>query len=295
MDVDQLYYLKTLAKVENFTKASEELLLSQPALSRSISRLEEEIGAPLFERKSRGVTLNQYGKVFLEHASRALNELEEGRQRVLDMVHPTRGTISLAFIQTLGSSFIPDLIGEFKREFPEVSFALSQNISSKIWGDVATARIDIGFCSPQESSQNISTLPVRTEELFLIVPVGHRLAGKEEVDLREVADEPFITFKPGTALHDLIKELCEEAGFQPKIIFEGFEERTVVDLVGANFGVALVPKVPDLDEKKVAVIHINSTNSYRTIQMIWKTHGYQSPAVKNFIGFVKNKAAGTVL
>ncbi len=74
MDIDQLYYLQTLARVRIFTKASEELLLSQPALSRSISRLEEEIGAPLFERKNRGVTLNQYGKVFLEHTARALQE-----------------------------------------------------------------------------------------------------------------------------------------------------------------------------------------------------------------------------
>ena len=136
MDFDQLFYFHTVAKHNSFTKASEELNLSQPALSRSILRLEEEIGVPLFERKSRGVVLNQYGKVFLSHANQVLSEMKEAKQTIHDMVDPHHGTISLAFIQTLGSSFVPDLISDFQKEFPNIQFQLSQNISSKILKEI---------------------------------------------------------------------------------------------------------------------------------------------------------------
>ncbi|WP_338448528.1 LysR family transcriptional regulator [Niallia oryzisoli] len=292
MDFDQLFYFHTVAKYQSFTKASEELNLSQPALSRSILRLEEEIGVPLFERKSRGVVLNQYGKVFLKVTNQVLSEMKEGKQKIHDMVDPNYGTISLAFIQTLGSSFVPDLISDFQKEFPNIHFRLSQNISSKILKGVEDATIDIGFCSPLEPHEGLCSLPVLSEELFLIVPAGHRLAGKEQVNLSEVADDPFIFFKPQTALHDLIQNLCIEAGFHPRKIFEGYEERTVSDLVKANMGVAIVPYIPNLDESKISMIRVQSPPCFRVIQMVWRKNGYLSPAVTNFKEFVETRVKG---
>ncbi len=292
MDFDQLFYFQIVAKHNSFTKASEELNLSQPALSRSILRLEEETGVPLFERKSRGVVLNQYGKTFLKYANQVLSEMKEAKQKIHDMVDPFHGIISLAFIQTLGSSFVPDLISDFQKEFPNIQFQLSQNISSKILKDIDAANIDIGFCSPQDPHENLCSISVLTEELFLIVPAAHRLAGKERVNLSEVAGDPFILFKPHTALHDLIENLCIEAGFHPRKIFEGYEERTVSDLVGANLGVAIVPYISNLDESKISMIRVQSPKCFRVIQMVWRLNGYMSPAVKNFKEFVEKKAMG---
>jgi DNA-binding transcriptional LysR family regulator len=292
MDFDQLFYFQIITKHKSFSNASEELNLSQPALSRSILRLEEEIGVPLFERKSRGVVLNQYGKVFLEVANQVLSEMKEAKQKINDMVDPDHGMISLSFIQTLGSSFVPDLISDFQREYPNIQFQLSQNITSKILKGIDAARIDIGFCSPQEADGNLCSIPVFTEEMFLIVPASHRLAGKEQVNLNEVADDPFILFKPETALHDLIESFCHEAGFTPRKVFEGYEERTVVDLVGANFGVAIVPYIPNLDKSKISIIRVQSPKCFRVIQMVWRINGYMSPAVMNFKEFVEKRAVG---
>lgn len=292
MDLDQLFYFQIVSKHQSFTKASEELNLSQPALSRSILRLEEEIGVPLFERKSRGVVLNQYGKVFLKYTNQVLSEVKEAKQKIHDMVDPNHGIISLGFIQTLGSSFVPDLISGFQNIFPNIQFHLSQNISSKILKDIEATNIDIGFCSPQDPHENLCSIPVLTEELFLIVPSTHRLAGKERVNLSEVADDPFILFKPQTALHDLIENLCNEAGFYPRKVFEGYEERTVSDLVGANLGVAIVPHIPNLDEGKISMIRVQSPKCFRVIQMVWRINGYMSPAVSNFKEFVEKRAIG---
>ncbi|MGX2959697.1 LysR family transcriptional regulator [Peribacillus sp. JNUCC 23] len=287
MDWHQLKYFQTLANIGNFTRASVELVLSQPALSRSISRLEEEIGVPLFERKSRGVILNKYGEIFLQHANRALLEIDAAKQEINDLINPLHGTISLAFIQTLGSSFVPELISAFQKEASGINFQLYQHATSKILSQLASTEIDIGFCSPQEPLENLSSIPIVKNELFLIVPVNHRLAGTDEIDLCEVANDPFVLFKPETAMHDVIERLCHEAGFHPKMAFEGFEERIVAGLVGAKFGVALIPFIPGLDKKKISLIRIRKPQSVRVIQMVWRTNGYMPPAVERFKTFVE--------
>lgn len=235
-------------------------------------------------------SMNQYGKLFYSYANQVISDIGEAKQKIQDMVDPYHGTISLSFIQTLGSSFIPDLISDFQKEFPNIQFQLSQNITNIIVKEINAANIDIGFCSPIEANENLCSIPVLTEELFLIVPVSHRLAGKESVNLSEVADDPFILFKPQTVLHDLINNICNEAGFHPKKVFEGYEEGTVADLVGANLGIAIVPRIPYHDKDKISIIRIQSQKCYRVIQMVWRMNGYMSPAVKNFKEFVEKRA-----
>jgi len=215
-------------------------------------------------------------------------EIDEAKQEINNMVDPLHGTISLAFIQTLGSSFIPDLISEFQKEAPGIRFQLTQDTTKKILSQIESAEIDLGFCSPQETIENLSTFPIMDQELFLIVHKDHRLAGKEQVDLCEVANDPFVLYKPETSLHDVIEELCHDAGFEPKMSFEAFEERTVAGIVGAKFGVALIPFVPGLDLKKISLIRVRKPHSFIAIQMVWRTNGYMSPAVQNFKTFVGN-------
>ncbi|PJN90712.1 LysR family transcriptional regulator [Bacillus sp. mrc49] len=291
MDFQQLKYFQTLADVKNFSRASVTLDLSQPALSRSISRLEQEIGVPLFERKSHGVELNKYGKIFLQHTNQALLEIHAATQEINDLNNPLNGTVSLAFIQTLGSSFVPELISDFRQEAPKLTFQLYQHTTSEILDRLASTEIDIGFCSPQGPLEKVSSLPIVKDELFLIVPHDHRLAGRKEVDLSEVANDPFVLFKPETAIRDVIEEICHKAGFHPKKAFEGLEERTVAGLVGAKFGVAIIPFIPGLDKEKISMIRIKNPQSVRVISMVWRTTGYMSPAVLKFKTFVETTMA----
>lgn len=286
MEWYQLQYFLTLAKTQNITKASEQLNLSQSALSRSIARLEKEIGAPLFERESRGVKLNRYGKLFSEHASNALYEIETAKKMINDLVDPFHGTIELAFIQTLGSSYIPELIRSFQLQYPHIQFKLYQDITSKILEQVETSIIDIGFCSPTIKQENLENLPIIQEDLLLITPKNHRLNGRETITLDEVAEDPFIFFKEETALRDVIELICEQANFHPKVVFEGIDEKTIVDLVAANFGVALVPSSTAFNTEKVTSIKISHPICTRTTMMVWRSAGYISPVVKQFIEFV---------
>lgn len=288
MDWHQLKYFQTLASIRNFTKTADELSLSQSALSRSISRLEEELGVPLFERKSRGVSLNRYGEVFLKHVNSALEEIAEAQQKIGNMVDPTHGTILLAFIQPLGSSFVPDLLGTFQKQNQGIKFQLTQDNTKKILSQLDSAEIDIGFCTLQEPVENLSSFPIMNQELFLIVHKDHRLAHRKQVDLCEVAHDAFVLYKPETALHDMVEGFCHDAGFHPKMSFEAFEERTVAGLVGAKFGVALIPFVPGLDMQKISLIRVRKPNCLTVVQMVWRTTGYMPPAVTQFHSYVKS-------
>lgn len=289
MEWQQLEYFQTLARVQNFTKAAEELALTQSALSRSIARLEEELNVPLFDRKTRGVVLNRYGEAFLQHVNRAMQEINEAKQELKDMVDPFSGIISLAFVNTLGLSFVPDLIGGFREQYPGIQFQLTQESTRDIMKQIESGEIDLGFCIPKEQIENIATIPVVDEELFLIVPKAHALADKKFVDLNEVADESFILYKPEAGLRDVIDHLCYEAGFEPKISFEGSEDSTIAGLVAAGFGVALIPLIPGLDLTKISVLHVSQPRCRRVIQMAWRTDRYLSPAVLRFKKFVTDR------
>lgn len=163
-----------------------------------------------------------------------------------------------------------------------------QDITNKILNKIESAKIDVGFCAPQEPIKNLNSFPIMNKELFLIVYKSHWLADREEVDLCEVANDSFILYKSETSLHDIVEELCHDAGFHPKMSFEAFEERTIAGLVGAKFGVALIPFVPGLDMEKISLIHVRNPRCLLKIQMVCRRDGYVSPALIHFKSYVEN-------
>jgi DNA-binding transcriptional LysR family regulator len=291
MDFQQLQYFKILAKVQNFTRAADELAITQSALSRSIARLEEEMGVQLFERKVRGVVLNRYGSAFLQHVNQVIREMNVAQQILNEMMDPLHVTISLGFVHSLRSSFVLNLIDSFLKKSPGIRFQLTQDSTTKIINQLESAEIDLAFCSPREQLDNISTVPICDEELFLIVPKRHKLAYRKQVYLNEVANEPFVHYKHDTGLRSVIDKLCEEAGFLPKVSFEGLDGMNIAGLVAANFGVALIPFLPGLDLTKISLLHVYEPQCRRIIQMAWRTNGYMSPAMTRFMTFVEENTS----
>jgi DNA-binding transcriptional LysR family regulator len=289
MEWQQLEYFQTLARVQNFTRAADELALTQSALSRSIAKLEEELGVPLFERKIRGVVLNRYGEILLPYVNRAMQEISLAKQEIKDLDDPYHGSISLAFIHTLGTSFVPDLIGDFREKFPGIQFQLTQDSTRKIMNLLEAGEIELGFCTPNEQmkNKNIEVVPAMEEELFLIVPKNHRLADRKEVELREVADEPFVSYKRESGIRDVIENLCQQAGFKPLVTFEGVGDATIAGFVAVNFGVALIPYIPGLDMDKISLLTVSKPVCKRTIQMVWRSDRYMSPALMQFKRYIE--------
>lgn len=127
MEWQQLEYFHTVARLQHMTLAAQTLCITQPALSRSIARLEKELGVPLFERNGRAIVLNRYGRLFLNRVNRIMNEYQEGKRELEDLIHPEHGEVSLGFLHTLGVHSIPDVIRSFRSAYPQIHFQLHQN------------------------------------------------------------------------------------------------------------------------------------------------------------------------
>lgn len=211
MEWNQLRYFQTVGQLEHFTHASEKLSVSQPALSRAIARLEEELGVPLFDREGRTVSLNRYGQIFLNRINRAMQEISAGEREIKDLIDSSSGNVSLGFIPSQGSSLVPDVLGLFRKDYPTIKFQLYQNITNNILGQLESSDLDFCFCTKPISHEKVHWIKLLTEELFVIVPKEHPLAQRNEIKLNELTEESFITFKKELVLGEITNQLFKEA------------------------------------------------------------------------------------
>jgi len=286
MEWHQLEYFQAVAHLQHFTRAAEQLSISQPALSRSIAKLEDELGVPLFERRGKNVSLNRYGQIFLRHVERAMQEIIEGKQEIQDLLNPDHGVISLAFLHSLGTHLVPDLLGRFRAKYPGIQFKLYQNGTNLLLDQLESGEIDLCLSAPIVTRERIEWAPLFTEELFVIVPSDHRLSGHSSIRLAEIASEPIISFKKDYGLRILADQLFLKAGLTPHITFEGEEIMTVAGLVEAKLGVAIIPHLTGLDNTGLSFLRISEPLGHRTIGVAWLTDRYTSPAAKKFRDFV---------
>ena len=286
MEWNQLEYFKTVAELQHFTRAAEKLAISQSALSRSIAKLEEELGFPLFERYGKRILLNDYGQIFLNHVERALEEIATGRQSIQDLINPEHGKVSLAFLHSLGSNIVPTLLGNFRRRYPRIEFNLSQNGTSFLLDQLIMGKIDLCLCAPVPTKDSIEWIDLFTEEIFVCVPINHKLADRPEIDLHEIANEPIITFKKDYGLRVLADQLFREAAINPAITFEGEEIMTVAGLVEAQLGVALIPHIAGLENVSIVFLPVSKPKCSRTIGIAWNKTRHLSPVAKRFKEFV---------
>ncbi|WP_078429944.1 LysR family transcriptional regulator [Alkalihalobacterium alkalinitrilicum] len=286
MEWQQLAYFRKVAQVQHFTRAAEALYISQPALSRSIARLEKKLGVPLFERNGRNVRLNRYGQMFLTKVEEALLLIEEGKQEIHDMIQPNRGQISLSFLHTLGSHLVPELIGEYRKTFPDVTFQLFQNTADILIEQLTTGDVDLCLTSKPVERVGFSWEELFSEQLYIIVPKSHRLAEKGAIELAEIAEDPFIGFKEGVGLRTITDQLCQKAGFTPNLTFEGQEVSTVNGLVSAGLGVSLIPDRKGLDETEVSKLKVLDLECTRSIGVAWVEDRYKPQVVEQFQTFI---------
>lgn len=282
----QFEYFQTLARMQHVTQAAEALSISQPALSRSIARFEDEIGVPLFDRQGRSIRLNKYGHIFLKRVDTIMKEFHEGKQEIKDLLNPAKGEVSLGFLHTLSTSHIPDLLASFRTHYPKVNFRLGQGPSHNLIDQLQSGEFDLCLITPLEIKSPVVCKPLWNEELFVIVPTDHKYAHRKKMTLEEIADEPFIHLKEGFSLRITIEHLFKEADITPKITFEGEEADTVAGLVAAGLGVSILPNLKGTDQSKISQIPIKSPRCQRTIGMAWVEGRYLSPATEKFKQFV---------
>lgn len=286
MELSQLIYFRTMAHIRHFTKAAASLHVSQSALSRSISKLETELNVPLFARSDKGLALTGDGQRFLQHVERALQELDVACQDVASSKRPGHGVVNLSFIHSLNGYILPKLIKDFSLEYPDIKFHLDQNNSAFLARQVERGKTDLCLCSTMISSENVAWNYLWSEELFIIVPQSHPLASRQSIHLKELETLPLISLKPAYSLRILADQFFELADSHPNIIFEGDDITAIANLVAADLGVGLIPRLPGTEHLNLAFIPVSFPVCKRAVGIAWNTAKRLSPAAICFQQFV---------
>ncbi|MBQ8998131.1 MAG: LysR family transcriptional regulator [Clostridium sp.] len=287
MNLQQLEYFKVIAETKNFTTASNILLVTQPALSKAISKLEEELNVPLFEREGRNIKITKYGDVFLKYAESALNDIERGIEKIQDMKKKNDGIISIASTYCIGATIIPFLISNFLNSNMQTKFNFNNESTDEILKDLKYGKIDLGFF---DNIKRINDYPeievslVKKEEYVLIVPKNHYLSNKEEVYLKDLKEENFIVYN--TRDNEKKISYAELIGYTPKISVEPTEASMLASLVSAGAGISIVVNTPMINTNKISKIRIKDDIGYKKIYMGWNKEAYISKIAEQFREYV---------
>lgn len=242
MDLRQLRYFNALAETLNFHRAAERLHISQPPLTVAIRKLEEELGVALFERNPRGVRLTTAGLAAVTPAREALAAAEKVREAVRQGAAGLRGRLSIGFIGSAIGELMPRIVSPFRHAYPEVELALEEMNSVEIVRAIAGRRLDIGLVRlPVMDSAPVTIDVIETDELVAVLPASDVLARRKTLDLGALADRSFIIYSPVSVLHATIRLACHRAGFTPRVAQEAVQVQTILSLVEAGLGVALIP------------------------------------------------------
>ncbi len=258
-----------VARAEHMTHAADEIGVPQSTLSRSITRLEADLGVPLFARTGRTVRLTRDGRTLLRHAERALAELTTGARAISGDADELHGRVGFAFLTTLGAVVVPRLVRDFRADHPAVRFDLVQGAHGLLLDRLRDGTADLALTSPLPDEPGLVAEALEEEELRLTVPADHPLAARRGgVALAEAAREAFVGFLPGFGLRGTVDAWCRQAGFVPRLAFEGGDVETLRGLVGAGLGVALLPVAAHPSAPGVVELPVTAPRTTRTIGIV---------------------------
>jgi DNA-binding transcriptional LysR family regulator len=247
MELHQLRYLTLLADELSFTRAARRGNVAQPALSRQIRKLEDELGVPLVDRTTRRVRLTPAGADLAATARDVLAQLDEARAQATAAVALLRGRLAVGMTHTPGPVDVPQLLGAFSRAHPDVELALGEDLSIRLADRLRADDLDLAFVTAIDATarRGLELTPLASEDLLAVLPRGHRLAEAATATplrLKDLEDERFIAFPPGATIRAAVAVAAQRAGFAPRIAFESSEADRTRALVAEGLGVAVMPR-----------------------------------------------------
>jgi DNA-binding transcriptional LysR family regulator len=296
MDIDGLQTFVAIAELGSFTRAAARLYRSQPAISRRLGLLEQELGVPLFDRLRGRARLTEAGRTFRPHAEAALAALKDGRDAVRDLQSGVRGSISLALVGTLADTRIVDTLRRFAKRARDIRLELRTASSAEVTDLVRRGEVTLGLRYFSPDSPDLVVHPAGAEAVLVVAAKGHRLAGRRLRDVKALKGERWIGFPP-------TRNVREDSGhgLAQRLIRAGLDDAdvTLIDsltaqkrLAQAGFGLALVPESSVCDELRQGVLVALDVPAMRTanpITAIHRRNGYLSPAAKTLLALLTGK------
>jgi LysR family hydrogen peroxide-inducible transcriptional activator len=243
MEVHQLRYVCAIADTGNFSRAAERCQVAQPSLSQQVLKLEEDLGAKLFDRLGRSVRLTEAGRAFIPHARAILEKMDVARASVSDKNADFRGSVAVGVIPTVTPYLIPSYTAAFAKKYPDAKLRIVEETTSILVEGLRNLSIDVAILALPLRHKDLALFPIRTEPLFVVMRRDHPRASAESLALKDLRGESFVMLRDGHCFRDLSIATCTRARITPNIAFESGQFSSLLGMVAAGVGVSLVPEM----------------------------------------------------
>lgn len=265
MELNQLRYACAVADAGSFSRAAERCQIAQPSLSQQILKLEEDLGAKLFDRLGRSIRITEAGRAFLPHARSVLENMDAARSSVMVQHADVRGSVSVGVIPTIAPYLMPAYAAGFTKKFPEARMRIIEEMTPVLVEGLRDLSIDFAILALPLRHKNLQVFPLRTEPIFAALPKNHPRAGSESLSLKDLRGEPFVMLRDGHCFRDLSVAACSSARITPNIAFESGQFSSVLAMVGAGVGISMVPEMAVDQGGDCCYVALTDARARRTI------------------------------
>jgi DNA-binding transcriptional LysR family regulator len=270
-EISQLRCFVTVAEELHFSRAAARLNMTQPPLSRQIRLLEEHVGTRLLERSSRTVDLTTAGKLFLPEAIRILRMAEEASLAARRAAKGEQGSLAIGFTSASGYSLLPEVVSRLREHAPGISLMMKEMVSTEQVEALNAGELDLGLMRPHVVNSELESILVATESLLLVAPEREADSWPLELTLESLHDRPFIMYSPYEArpFYEMLKERFAKAGVVPDVVEHIGQVHTMLALVRAGMGAALIAegalrlKFDGIVTRKIATEPVHTVCTYR--------------------------------
>ncbi|MGF1714468.1 LysR family transcriptional regulator [Photobacterium chitinilyticum] len=286
MNIRQLTYFVRLAETGNFTRAAEQLHIAQPALSIAIKKLESQLELPLFHRNDRKVVLTHEGDILLEHARLILQQMEDAKIAMAELKGLEKGEVRLGLPSMLGSYFFPDILMDFKSQYPNLKLTIVEAGTQSIRKMLLNGELDLGIIHNADVPDSLATEHLITSQMVAVASEGSPLSQQETISFNDFFKHELVMFKQGYFHREFIDEVCHQYQLTPRIAFETNLLPMILKIVRNDFAITALLEMVTQHEKGLAPIPF-SQPIFLDIAIAWRKNGYLSVADRAFMEFVK--------
>ena len=291
MDLLQLEHFLAVAEEGSFTRAAERVSRTQPAVSQSIKKLEEELGAPLFARDVHDVSLTEAGKALVEYARKMVQTRDAAMRMLGSLKHLSSGTLNIAAHESAAVYLLPAALREYMRRFPDIRVGIHRSRLAEIPRKVVDREMHVGFVKDEPSFRELQCVPVHADEMVLVASPHHPFARRHGLTIRDLDGEPFILHRLCSATEQKILRLFEEHRTRCRIVAEVWSFENIKSLVQAEVGVAIVPRVTvrrEIAAGSLVQVVVPEIKIPRRTFMIYRENGQHSDAARELIATVRS-------
>ncbi|WP_425955466.1 LysR family transcriptional regulator [Xylanimonas sp. McL0601] len=271
MELRHIRYFAGLARTLHFSRAAQQLHLTQPALSQAIRQLESEVGAKLLDRTTRQVTLTPAGQRLARDATHILAAVEESEAAVRRIAAGGADVLRLGLTHCAGQALLPGIAKALRVALPDAALKVRPGLlSAEITAELSEGRLDLGIVRGAVTATDLASAPAHADELLLALPEGHPLARAEAITLGDLRTEAFVLPGPGSALDPVIRRMCARAGFTPIEGATTDHASVALALVAAGLGVTFLPAVLATASHPGVVFRTVPGAESTTLSLVWR-------------------------